>query len=51
MPRRALIEQRPWLLASLAAGISFYFIADSQVPGLYQIAWKGAGVGLLAGWA
>ena len=51
MPQRALIEQRPWLLASLIAGISYYFIAGSQVPGLYQIAWKGAGVALLAVWA
>ena len=48
MPRRALIEQRPWLLASLAAAISFYFIKDSGLPGLYQMAWKGAGVALLA---
>ncbi len=51
MIKRALSEQRPWLLASLIAGISYYFIAGSQVPGLYQIAWKGAGVGLLAVWA
>lgn len=51
MPKRALIERRPWLLASLVAGISFYFVAGSHVPGLYQIAWKGAGVALLAVWA
>ena len=51
MPHRALIEQRPWLLASLVAGISFYFVAGSHLPGLYQIAWKGAGVALLAVWA
>ena len=51
MPHRALSERRPWLLASLIAGISYYFVAGSQVPGLYQIAWKGAAVGLLAGWA
>ena len=51
MPKRALSERRPWLLASLIAGISYYFVAGSQVPGLYQIAWKGAAVGLLAGWA
>lgn len=51
MPRRALIEQRPWLLASLMAGISFYFVKDSHLPGLYQMAWKGAGVALLAVWA
>jgi len=51
MPRRALIEQGPWLLASLVAGISFYFVKDSHLPGLYQMAWKGAGVALLAIWA
>ncbi|MFM5894566.1 MAG: lysoplasmalogenase family protein [Novosphingobium sp.] len=51
MPKRALIEQRPWLLASLVAGISFFFVKDSHLPGLYQMAWKGAGVALLAVWA
>lgn len=51
MPKRALIEQRPWLLASLVAGISYYFVQNSHLPGLYQIAWKGAGVALLAVWA
>lgn len=51
MPKRALIEKRPWLLASLAAGISFYFIRDGHLPGLYQMAWKGAGVALLAVYA
>jgi uncharacterized membrane protein YhhN len=48
MPKRALIEKRPWLLASLAAAISYYFIRDTQLPGIYQMAWKGAGVALLA---
>ena len=48
MPKRALIEQWPWLLASLVAGISFFFVKDSHFPGLYQMAWKGAGVALLA---
>ena len=51
MPQRALIEQRPWLLASLIAGISYWFVAESWIPGLYLIAWKGAGVGLLAVYA
>lgn len=51
MPKRALIERRPWLLASLVAGISFYFVRDGDVPGLYKMAWKGAGVALLAGYA
>lgn len=48
MPKRALIEQRPWLLASLVAGISYFFARDSQLPGLYLMAWKGTGVALLA---
>lgn len=51
MPQRALIEQRPWLLASLIAGISYWFVADSWIPGLYLILWKGAGVALLAVYA
>ncbi|WP_421847059.1 lysoplasmalogenase family protein [Novosphingobium sp.] len=51
MPHRALIEQRPWLLASLIAGISYWFVAGSWIPGLYLILWKGAGVGLLAVYA
>jgi uncharacterized membrane protein YhhN len=48
MPKRALIEQCPWLLASLVAGISYFFARDSQLPGLYLMAWKGTGVALLA---
>ncbi|HEX4847427.1 MAG TPA: lysoplasmalogenase [Novosphingobium sp.] len=51
MPERALIEKRPWLLASLLAGISFYFVRDMAIPGLYLMAWKGAGVALLAVYA
>lgn len=51
MPQRALIEQRPWLLASLIAGITYWFVAGSAIPGLYLILWKGAGVALLAVYA
>lgn len=52
MPRRhALIDHRPWLLASLAASISYFFARDNPVPGLYLIAWKGAAVALLAVYA
>ena len=51
MPKRALIDKRPWLLASLVAGISFYFVRSSHLPGLYQMGWKGAGVALLAVYA
>lgn len=51
MPRRALIDRRPWLLASLFFGMSWWFVAGSAMPGLHQIAWKGAAVGLLAVYA
>lgn len=48
MPRRALIEKRPWLLASLAAAIAYYLLADSAVPGVYLLALRGAPFLLLA---
>lgn len=48
MLHRALIEKRPWLLASLAAGVGFWLLKDCGLPGLYQIVLKGAGVALLA---
>ena len=51
MPKRALIDRRPWLVASLIAGISFYFVRDSGLAGLFLMAWKGAGVALLAVYA
>lgn len=51
MPHRALLDHRPWLFASLAASISYFFFRDNPVPGLYLIAWKGAAVALLAVYA
>lgn len=51
MPARALAEKRPWLLASLIAGISYWFADHAAVPGAWLLAWKGAGVGLLAAYA
>ena len=48
MPRRALIERRPWLLGSLVAAILYYMMRDGPMPGLYLIGWKGAAVGMLA---
>lgn len=51
MPHRALMEKRPWLLASLAAGIGYWLLKDSALPGLYLIALKGAGVALLSAYA
>lgn len=46
--KRALVESRPWLLLSLVAGISYYFVSDAPIPGLYLMAWKGLGVSFLA---
>jgi len=51
MPRRALIERRPWLLASIAAALAWYFLRNSAVPGVYLIALKGMPVALLAVYA
>ena len=51
MPKRALIEQRPWLLLSLVAGISYFFIRNDVLPDPYEWAWKGAGVAMLAVYA
>lgn len=55
MPRprasRALIDHRPWLLASLAASISYFFARDNDLPGDLLILWKGAAVACLAVYA
>lgn len=48
MPKRALAEHRPWLLASLIAGVSYFFIMDDPIGGAWLMLWKGAGVALLA---
>ena len=46
--KRALVESRPWLLLSLLASITYYFVSDAPIPGLYLMLWKGLGVGFLA---
>lgn len=52
MAKRALIEQRPWLLASVIAATAFYFLRDDPVgEGTWGILAKGAAVGLLAVYA
>ena len=49
MARQALIEQRPWLLASIASATAFYFLSDNPVfEGTWGLLAKGASVGLLA---
>lgn len=48
MPRRALIEKRPWLLASLAAAIAFCALRLTPVPQLWLIPLPAAATGFLA---
>lgn len=49
--KRAIIESRPYLLISLLFGISYFFVKDGNIPGMYLMFWKGAGVGFLAVYA
>jgi hypothetical protein len=49
MAKQALIEQRPWLLASITAATAFYFLSDNPIfEGTWGLLAKGASVGLLA---
>lgn len=45
------MDKRPWLVASLVAGTSYWLASKGQVPGLWLMVWKGAGVALLAAYA
>lgn len=51
MPRRALYERRPWLLASIAAAAAYFYLRDADLPELIPIAIKGAAVAMLAVYA
>jgi uncharacterized membrane protein YhhN len=48
MARAALIEHRPWLLASLVAAVAYYALRDTAIGGVQLMLLKGTGVGLLA---
>lgn len=48
MPKRALVEHRPWLLAAIVAATVYFFVRDWQIGELWLILLKGAGVGFLA---
>jgi len=48
MPKRALVEHRPWLLAAIAAATVYFFVRDWQIGELWLILLKGTGVGFLA---
>lgn len=51
MPRRALYEKRPLLLASVIAAAAYFYLRSADIPELIAIAVKGAAVGLLAAYA
>lgn len=51
MPRRALIERRPWLLASLALAAIALWLDDPRMPGVYLMALRAAPIWLLAVYA
>ena len=48
MPKRALLEHRPWLLLAIAAALAFYFLRDNPIGEVWLIGLKGAGVACLA---
>ena len=48
MPKRALVEHRPWLLASLASALAFYFLTDGQFEGIVRTLLKGGACAFLA---
>jgi hypothetical protein len=51
MPKRALIEHRPWLLAGIALALAFWLLNDSALGGVFQIALKGGSVAALGVYA
>jgi len=51
MPKRALYEKRPLLLASILAAAAFFYLAAADIPQIVTVAVKGFAVGLLAVYA
>ena len=45
MPKRALVEHRPWLLAAIAAATIYFVVRDWPIGEPWLILRKGAGVG------
>ena len=48
MPKRALIEHRPWLMASVIAALAYYFLQDNPIGEVWLMLIKGSAVGFLA---
>ena len=51
MPRRALIDSRPWLFAGIVMAIAFWVLSDSALGGWFLIALKGGSVAAMAVYA
>lgn len=51
MPKRALIEHRPWLLAAIVGALAYYVFRTAITDEMTIIALKGSGVGFLAVYA
>jgi uncharacterized membrane protein YhhN len=48
MPTRALIQKRPWLVASIAVAVAYFLLRDAPVPGPVPVLLKGSACALLA---
>ncbi|WP_432200420.1 lysoplasmalogenase family protein [Erythrobacter sp. W53] len=48
IPKRALVNHRPWLFGAMVAALAFYLLQDSAVGGLWLILLKGSAVSMLA---
>lgn len=51
MSKHPLIENRPWLIASIAAAVTFFVFPEALAGGIYAMAVKGLAVGLLVPYA
>lgn len=51
MPQRALIDHRPWLLLAVLAAITYYFVRDTALGGVWVMLIKGMSVSFLSFYA
>ena len=51
MPKRALVDHRPWLLLSIVSAVAYYFLTDNPLGGTWLILLKGGACMALAVYA
>lgn len=51
MPKRALIERRPWLAGSIVSAAAWGILQGGETPGVYLLALHGGALALLAAYA